>query len=232
MSKFKPSQKAAPPAYMVSFCDMMTLILTFFILLVSMSREQEAGLVAKGVGSFIIAIQSHGLDGILSGQQKQSVFEHVRRKFNVPQDVDPERLEDVVESSPLELIRTRQLEALRPHDELTYPGVVTFAPDSAELPPEGLPYLERLAPSLVPKASQTLLVEGHSGDAGPRFGGDDRRLALARALAVRRHLIEEFGFSPQRVEARAWLRELPSDGQRNRSVDIRLLTPGARNADK
>lgn len=232
MGKFKPSPKASPPAYMVSFCDMMTLILTFFILLVSMSREQEAGLVAKGVGSFIIAIKSHGLDGVMSGQQKQSVFEHVRRKFNVPQDVDPERLDNILETTNLELIKTKHLEALRPHDELTYPSVVRFAPDSAELPPEGIAYLQLLGPSLQPKARQTLLIEGHAGDAGPRHGGNDRRLAAARAMAVRRHLIEEFGFSPTRLEARAWLRELPSDGQNNRSVDIRLITPKARSADK
>jgi len=232
MGKFKPSPKAAPPAYMVSFCDMMTLILTFFILLVSMSREQEAGLVAKGVGSFIIAIQSHGLDGILSGQEKQSVFEHVRRKFNVPQDVDPERLDNILETTNLELIRTKQLEALQPHDELTYPNVVQFEADSAEIPAEGIAYLRMLGPSLAPKARQTLLIEGHAGDAGPRHAGNDRRLAAKRAMAVRRYLIEEFGFAPTRLEARAWLRELPSDGQANRSVDIRLVTPRPRSADK
>lgn len=232
MGKFKPAPKASPPAYMVSFCDMMTLILTFFILLVSMSRQQEAGLVAKGVGSFIVAIQSHGLDGILSGAEKEEVFQHIRRKFNVPQDVDPERLEDIREASTQELLRAEQLEALRPHDELTYPGVVRFALDSAELPPEGKAFLERLAPSLLPRARQTLLVEGHAGDAGPAHGGDDRRLASLRALAVRRHLVEELGFAPDRVEARAWLKELPTDGQENRSVDLRLLTPGRRPADK
>ncbi len=232
MGKFKPAPKASPPAYMVSFCDMMTLILTFFILLVSMSREQEAGLVAKGVGSFIIAIKSHGLDGIMSGQQKQHVFENIRRKFNVPQDVDPERLEDIQEASTQELLRAEQLEALLPHEELTYPGVVRFAPDSAELPPEGAAYLQGLAPSLLPRARQTLLVEGHAGDAGPAHDGDDRRLASLRALAVRRYLIEELGFAPNRVEARAWLKELPTDGQENRAVDLRLLTPGRRPADK
>ncbi len=75
-------------------------------------------------------------------------------------------------------------------------------------------------------------MEGHAGDAGPAHDGDDRRLASLRALAVRRYLIEELGFAPNRVEARAWLKELPTDGQENRAVDLRLLTPGRRPADK
>ena len=54
-------EKKGAPAWMVSCGDMMTLILTFFILLVSMSREQHEGLVAIGVGSFLVALRSFGL---------------------------------------------------------------------------------------------------------------------------------------------------------------------------
>ena len=53
------------PAWMISFGDMMTLILTFFILLVSMSKERQQGLVARGVGSFMIALRSFGTAGDL-----------------------------------------------------------------------------------------------------------------------------------------------------------------------
>jgi len=232
MAKFKPSRKASPPAYMVSFCDMMTLILTFFILLVSMSKEQKAGLMADGVGSFIVAIKTHGLDGIMSGQEKAAIFEHQRRKFNVPPEEDEERLVEVDQASSFELIKTELLESLEPHDELTYPSVVEFAADSAELPSASLAYLRRLGPSLKPKFKQTLLIEGHANDAGSRFMGDNRRLATSRANAVRRYLIEEFGFEEDRVQARAWNTELPSNGQTYRSVDVRLVTPQASPADK
>ena len=46
---YREEPKSGPPAYMVSFSDMMTLILTFFILLVSLSHEQSFGLLADGV---------------------------------------------------------------------------------------------------------------------------------------------------------------------------------------
>ena len=232
MGEFKPAPKAAPPAYMVSFCDMMTLILTFFILLVSMAKEQQAGLLASGVGSFIVAVKSHGMNGILSGQEEADVFEHVRRKFNVPSDVEEERLTEAMDASNLELIKSQMVDALQPHDELTYPAVVEFPADSAEIPASALPYLEMLAPSLHPKFGQTLLIEGHSNDAGTRYAGNERQLAAARAMAVRKYLIDQYGFAPDRIEARAWQVELPRDGQKNQSVDIRLVTPAPRSADK
>ncbi len=226
MGDFKPDPKPAPPAYMVSFCDMMTLILTFFILLVSMAKERQNGLVAAGVGSFIIAVESHGMPGIMSGEKKDAVFKHVRRKFNVPQDGDPELQTTAKDASNLELIRTQLLDALKPHSELTYPGVVQFELGSAEIPAAALPYLKMLAPSLQPKHRQMLLVEGHASDASSGPFQDDHQLASARAEAVRKYLIQEFGVPADRIQARAWLVELPSAGQTNRSADIRLITPG------
>ena len=87
--KRKKERKKGAPAYMVSFGDMMTLILCFFILLVSMAEEQNFGLLAKGVGSFIVAIESHGLNGIMSAHEKDEIFESVRRRFNLPPEEDP-----------------------------------------------------------------------------------------------------------------------------------------------
>jgi outer membrane protein OmpA-like peptidoglycan-associated protein len=231
MGKFEPPQKASPPAYMVSFCDMMTLILTFFILLVSMSQKQQVGLMAAGLGSFIVAVKSHGLNGVLTGQEKADVFQYVRRKFNVPYDVEEDRLTDVADASNLELIRTRLLHALEPHSELHYPAVVEFDDGSALIGEKGTSYLDLLAPSLQPKHRQTLLIEGHANDAGPEFGGNNRQLATARAIFIKGYLVEKYGFAPERVEARAWHQEVPTGGQKNQSVDIRLLTPGAETAD-
>ncbi len=229
MGKFKPAPKQAPPAYMVSFCDMMTLILTFFILLVSMSKEQQAGLLAEGVGSFIVAVKSHGLNGILSGVEKQEVFDHTRRKFNLPPEEDPKRrAEDHTEASTLELIKAKQLNSLAPHDELTYPQVASFATDSSELSLAGKSYLERLAPSLLPKHNQLLVIEGHANDAGPNHNGNNHALSIARANSVRGFLLERFGFSENRVHARAWFLELEGKPNANRFVDIRLVTPASK----
>ena len=214
MGKFEPPQKASPPAYMVSFCDMMTLILTFFILLVSMSQKQQVGLMAAGLGSFIVAVKSHGLNGVLTGQEKADVFQYVRRKFNVPYDVEEDRLTDVADASNLELIRTRLLHALEPHSELHYPAVVEFDDGSALIGEKGTSYLDLLAPSLQPKHRQTLLIEGHANDAGPEFGGNNRQLATARAILSRATWSRSMGSPPKGLRHAPGTKKFPLVGKR------------------
>ena len=82
-------EKKGAPAWMVSFGDMMTLILTFFILLVSMGKRQQVGLVASGVGSFLVAVRSFGLPGVLDESETASMFDNVRERFNLPPEDDP-----------------------------------------------------------------------------------------------------------------------------------------------
>jgi len=218
-------KKKGAPAYMVSFGDMMTLILCFFILLVSMAEERKAGLLAKGVGSFVVALKTHGLDGILSGAEKKAIFEHVRRRFNLPPEDDPERRESHFDASHFELVRAKALEALRPHREVRQPQVATFAADSAALSIEARNYLDRLAGTLRPTQGQVLQLEGHALDAGERFQNDNQWLAFSRAEEVRQYLITQHRFAPDRVEARAWLREVFSESDATSGVDARLIIP-------
>jgi chemotaxis protein MotB len=212
---------------MVSFGDMMTLILTFFILLVSLSREQQEGLVARGVGSFLVALRSFGLPGVLDESDEASIFENVRRRFNAPPESDPERRsEDHLEAAELELIRARAARALAPHDELNQPAVAVFAAGSAELDAAGRRYLDLIAASLRPARGQLLLLEGHATDAERSSAGS--ALAFARARAVAEYLIER-GHPRDRVQARAWAAEVEGAGPSTRSVDARLVTPSNAN---
>jgi len=217
--------KKGAPAWMVSFGDMMTLILTFFILMVSLSSERQVGLVAKGVGSFIVAMRSFGLNGVMDESERLTIFRQVRVRFNLPEEDDPERREDFVDASNLELVRAKAAKALAPHDELNQPGIAGFEPDSAELTESAREYLDLFAPTLRPGRGQTLILEGHAVDAAERFEGDDHWLAYERAAAVRRYLVEEHRFPAERVEARAWVEEIESVGIGTRSVDARLITP-------
>lgn len=225
MGEFVEEPKKGPPAYMVSFADMMTLILTFFILLVSMSKEQNYGLMAKGVGSFIVALQSHGLSGVMSGSAQSSVFEEVRRKFNLPPEPDEERRTNHDNASRYELMRAEDLQSLTPHDEVRFPALAVFEAGSAELTPASRKYIDGMAGSLEPHRSQLLWIEGHADDASLGAFGSDVVLAIMRARAVRDHLVEAHGFEASRVLARGWFQEVEHDVSRTRSVDARLITP-------
>lgn len=224
MGSFVEEKKVGVPAYMVSFGDMMTNLLTFFILLVALSSEQNAGLLARGIGSFVAVMEAHGRPSVLSDSRRREIFDHVRRRFNLPPEDDPDRRTSFVLATNLELLRSDVLETLAPHDELVQFAVASFDGGSDRLRPENRKYLDRIAQTLEPVRGQILVLEGHADDADGRFGGDRRRLAFARAEAVRAYLVEELGFDPARVESRAWLTELDG-GETARSVDARLITP-------
>jgi chemotaxis protein MotB len=218
-------EKQGAPAWMVSFGDMMTLILTFFILLVSMSKTQQVGLVATGIGSFVVAIRSFGLPGVLDDYEKASFFENVRTRFALPPENDPERQEDHLLATNLELIRAEAATALRPHDQISQPAIATFAPDSSILTESTKRYLDLLAESFYPSPGEMLLLEGHALDAGPNHRGDNHWLAFERARAVRDYLHEEHGYPKHRLEARAWVDEIDRPGIATRVVDARLVVP-------
>ena len=221
MSRPHEEERPGPPAYMVSFSDMMTLILTFFILLVSLSHEQSFGLLADGVGSFRVALESHGVNGLLGDADRKAIFENQRRRFNLPERVEGQASVLPEQASEYELLRAEAVEALLPHDELAFPAIAAFDEGSRELTPASGRYAATLAESLRPARGQLLVLEGHA----PL---DDRLLAWQRADALRTHLITEHGFDAERVEARAWMTELESAAFD--TVDARLITPALASA--
>lgn len=212
------------PAYMVSFGDMMTLILCFFILLVSMSKERNYGLLAKGVGSFVISIKSFGLTGILDDHDKQAVYDEVRRRFNLPPEPDPERRTEPEQASSLEMVRAEALEALKPRHELRMPTVATFEGASTDLSEPAREFLAAQADSLRPGPGSVLLLEGHAPAPGVT-DEDPAWIAYRRADAVRTHLVERLRFPEDRVEARAWLVEVGDDPRMTDVVHARLVLP-------
>jgi flagellar motor protein MotB len=216
--------KKGAPAYMVSFGDMMTLILCFFILLVALSKERQFGLLAKGLGSFVIAVKSHGLNGVLSGHEEQGIFDQMRRRFNLPPEPDPERRTEHELASSSEMVRAEMVEALEPRRELHQPRLAAFAPRSAQLDQASRDYLASLAESLRPAPGQLLILEGHA----PNDSEGGTGLAYQRAQAVARHLIEKHRFKSDRVSARAWLVELGTEGGVTDAVNARLVFPPTR----
>jgi chemotaxis protein MotB len=212
--------KAKVPAWMVSFGDMMTLILTFFILLVSLSKERQMGLIAKGVGSFVARLNSFGLDSLMSARERDEIFNEVRVRFNLPPEQDPSKAAPLEDAATVEQLDAEQIKALPAHDELYQPAVAVFGEGESELSSTARRYLDLLAPSLRPGNGQVLLLEARSSvtDAGVLE-------AQRRAGQVRAYLLDRHGFEPGRVEARAWLKGLPGTDEKTSTVDARLILP-------
>jgi flagellar motor protein MotB len=213
-----------PPPWLISFGDMMTLFLCFFIVLVTMAPVRDAGLMADGLGSFVSNSFETGRDGALAGEERLAAVNIYRKRFGLtplekitdessaPQEFDAQAVEDLLAQS------------LRPHSEIRQPLVARFAPGSFELDDKARNYLDLLADTLRPSRGQVLVLEGYARDVDDAPWGTRARLASTRARAVRRYLLDEHQLISTRVEARA----LADDGAVNPAeatgVDARLIS--------
>ena len=77
-------QKEKVPIWIISFTDMVTLLLAFFAMLQTMAHEKSGVLFRAGQGSFIRAIDNFGIPDLLYGQQK--VNEDYYHKVKYPTD--------------------------------------------------------------------------------------------------------------------------------------------------
>lgn len=212
------------PPWLISFGDMMTLFLCFFIMLVTMAPQQDAGLVAAGLGPFVAALESTGNEAPLDGAATLAKVNTYRARFGLA-PISDDQLIGAAEVADARDVEALVKQALKPYSEMMQPLVAQFDPGSAELGDRGRRYLDLLADTLRPGYQQILVLEGHADDADQHWNGDDTRLALRRAGAVREHLIAEHGFIPTRVEARAWAVQVPSVRTSSRGVDARLVQP-------
>ncbi len=73
--KAKTSGEQGPkvPGYIVTFSDMVTLLLTFFVMLLSLADVQDPELFDKGRDSFIESIRYVGLGSLIGRQQKANL---------------------------------------------------------------------------------------------------------------------------------------------------------------
>jgi outer membrane protein OmpA-like peptidoglycan-associated protein len=89
-SKRKPEEKSAAdevPGYIVTFSDMVTLLLTFFVMLLSLAEVQDPELFNKGRDSFVESLRHCGL-GILMGNTITPGFKHKKEHYLTDRD-DP-----------------------------------------------------------------------------------------------------------------------------------------------
>jgi len=70
------------PSYIVTFSDMVTLLLTFFVMLLTLAEVQDPELFNKGRGSFVQSLRYLGL-GVLSGAKPALDFGHLKIKYSV-----------------------------------------------------------------------------------------------------------------------------------------------------
>lgn len=189
------------PAWLTTYCDLMTLMLSFFVILVSFATFEQ-GRIVKLVGSF------KGAFKILPGGYKTDPGDQV---------IEPgrEMVQSFRESGEI-LTSMKGLlarEGLHQGVELTMTkagfevyiadyALFGLQPGSAKIVPEMKPFLDELA-QIVVQNQYRVRIEGHTDD---RFVGTKRfpsswELSTARAVNILRYFTNKGGVSPLQVSA-------------------------------
>ncbi len=216
-----------PTGWLLSYVDVMTLLIALFVLLLALSRADE-GQFRRLIDSLSLAPAPGGA-GIVPEPTTSSTTPAADTASDLPPDPAIARLRAEIRDAGLAgkvLISRRARRA-----ELVIDDKVLFASGIAELSAEGRSLLARLAP-LVASGGGGVAVEGHTD---PLPIATDRypsnwELSSARASRVVRHLID-LGIDSHRLTAVGHADTRPIDSNdnpngraRNRRVNIVLET--------
>ncbi|MDX8384833.1 MAG: flagellar motor protein MotB [Ghiorsea sp.] len=222
--KLEPEVLADPEAWMTTFADLISLMLTFFILLVSMSTLDKTGLqdistyftqavsvLNSGAGTEISIIRPLELQRMVSPQELMLAM---RQNSNV-----------VLKNSTLEH-HVRSL-IVKNRLYLRMEDAALFEDGSAALKEENIQALRRLAKMLATSPG-LISVNGHT-DGRAKLGtqfSDPWSLSLARAASVL-HILESEGVSASRLSLAGYGPSRPTSTdatilgrKKNRRVDI------------
>jgi len=131
----EPDEPGAP-LYMMSFGDMMTNLLCFFILLCAFSEERRAGFISDGVNSIRNALMSHGLPGVLPSDRRPIDMGADRVLFRTAKSISPKLLVDSngkIKDDNRDALRDVILDALNKPGTNEIPAPIVFSPGSARL---------------------------------------------------------------------------------------------------
>jgi len=218
----KPDEGA--PAWMVTFADLMTLLLTFFVLLLSMSTLDNQK-VKLALGSL------RGALGVLEGGgQPREGRKEISKMTRLAQGEMKlmTTMERVVEQH-LDKASNDMIQ-IGHKDEKIFMAIddsMMFAPGSTEILPSAYPFLDDLAAGLA-DSNATAEFIGHADDSSPSGYYDSNwEVAAARALATLMY-VEDAGPVPgARLKASTHGEHMPryenaspAGRARNRRVEI------------
>lgn len=189
------------PAFMVIYGDMMSLLLTFFIMLLTMANFEPV--------KFKIATESlQGAFGILESYPTIPIHPFIR----IPKENGGEnrRKNSIADARKIEqVMKSRQLQdAVKV--EVTETGIaillrdpVTFSSGSADLKENGSAILGDIANIIKANPDLRVRVEGHTDDVPIRNGkyASNWDLSSARALSVVQLLSVKSGINPALMSA-------------------------------
>lgn len=224
-----PPQSA--PEWIVTFSDMISLLVTFFVMLMSFStiEENEAAIIVGAFG------QRSG--GILEGGPSSSVTEPPRDRMlatnplrggdvphSRPAEELPENLDEMGQklgAGELEVDFTAATDGLL----LRFGDDCAFEPGSARVPAPLSRALDELG-EVLQHYSHLVVIEGHAGASFTPTTAlpDAEALSTARAAAAARILLDGNDLSRDLLQVNGLGTQAARDGRHAECVEIRVLS--------
>jgi chemotaxis protein MotB len=207
---------AAEAGWLATLGDMMTLLLTFFIMLLALAAPEAQ--------KYLEALSEVG-----SAFGGKSVVEMRAEVKKIPEKDTKEKISDVIKNNNLskDVSVTSDTRGLVIYSR----GDFFFMPGTAELQTDTKFFLNRIA-KILKTTKGTIMIEGHTDDLKLRPGGrfpTNWELSSARASSVARYFIEESKIHPKRfivagyAEYKPRYTVIPANRAKNRRVEIIIM---------
>jgi len=218
----KKKEKSGGPSYMVLYANLMTLLMTFFIVLVCMGIVEKEK-VKAGVGAFRKSLLSGGLGMLWENTPISFDYLMEQEKIKIKKEISTslkKNLEGTAEEE-ISIITTEEGVFIK------FPGKILFELGEADLKPKAKKILEKIVPLLKDYSrSYNICIEGHTDNLpihNKRFSSN-WELSAARAISVVKYF-QEKGLSSERLSAAGYgeYRPLvPNDTADNRALNRRI----------
>ncbi len=238
----KPVLEGAPD-WVVTFGDLMSLLLCFFVLLLSFSEmdrakyKEVAGSLAKAFGvqrknrTFQVPkgvkMVAKDFDQELIPVRESHDFVTTQEREAIGETIQ-ESAEDNFSSEKGEMI---EVEGQDDKMVIRLMGETAFSSGRIELRPKMKEFLRKLAPLLIEQTTGDIVVAGHTDNVPvkTREFRSNLELSLSRAAQVTNFLSDKAGVDPKRMAPMGFAEHRPIDSnettqgkQRNRRVEIIL----------
>ncbi len=219
MGRKKPEPEGDPNAWMATFADLLSLLVTFFVLLFSMN-SMDKGKIEEALGYF----RRGGLGVLLEGGRMPMIqSDHLDLKDPGAKPISPADINKLLKRESL-----KHRVGVSSEDRggvLTVSSGIPFH-SGTKIRAEGLAVLENVIP-IVQKGDYGIQVVGHTDNRELLSSNYETRrdLSIARAGYIARYLINKGHIAPQRISVVGFgdTRPLkPNLTEKNRSENRRV----------
>ncbi len=224
--------------WLTTFADLVMLLLTFFVLLLTMS-SMDTKTLRESFSQF------QGAPGVLElgSEESVSILAAFVKNYTASEHllvVDHELMRKMLlpawgtkkpDNAKEDLEKLDELTSLEDGNigiSVSFHGEMFFHPGRAEIKSQMLPYLDTVAEAIEVSANDIVIV-GHTDNVANQGGGYDsnRTLSLKRAIAVLDYFVQIKHLSPERFTVGGYgasrplvPNNTPENRKKNRRVDI------------